>query len=335
MAGALSAGMAATQQIQPTGGAPIARAAPTTPAVPSPAASTATGTGYTAPPTPTMPTVSASTGGTAASMGTGVSANASNTVLGGNANEMTADSAANLSAITEANNPYMQLARQSGQNTAAARGLGNSSVAAGSSEAAATAAAAPLAEQNASEVTQAALQNSQLQTQASEFTASQEQQAAAQNAQLEQQQSQFGAGQTQAAATTTAQITAAAKEQTQNIQATLENTGLQGLNADTLAKIQGSVSLGIAAQQSTNSLLTAASNGINAVLSNANIAQPAALAAVTAIKNNLIAGLAVSNIIQGGTPTSDPWGANTAENATPTNMGSIGPNGGYVPPKKP
>lgn len=59
-----------------------------------------------------------------------------------------------LNAITAADSGYMQLARTSGLQTANKRGLLNSSLAAGASQAAAIAAAAPLAQQNAGQAAQ-------------------------------------------------------------------------------------------------------------------------------------------------------------------------------------
>jgi hypothetical protein len=56
-----------------------------------------------------------------------------------------------MNAITNADSGYMQLARTSGLQTAAKRGLLNSSMAAGASQAAAIAAAAPLAQQEAAQ----------------------------------------------------------------------------------------------------------------------------------------------------------------------------------------
>lgn len=59
-----------------------------------------------------------------------------------------------LNDITSQNSDYMQLARTSGLQTANKRGLLNTSIAAGASQAAAIAAAAPLAAQNASQAAQ-------------------------------------------------------------------------------------------------------------------------------------------------------------------------------------
>lgn len=61
------------------------------------------------------------------------------------------DVVSQLNAITAADSGYMQLARTSGLQTANKRGLLNTSIAAGASQAAALAAAAPLASQNASQ----------------------------------------------------------------------------------------------------------------------------------------------------------------------------------------
>ena len=94
------------------------------------------------------------------------------------------NAASQLDSITSANSPYIQLAEQQGLLSAASRGLENSSIGAGASEAAAVAAAAPLAEQNASEASQGALQNSQLNTAVSEQNAQLGTQVSEQNAQL-------------------------------------------------------------------------------------------------------------------------------------------------------
>ena len=305
-----------TQAITPTGApGPAGSTASNRATSPTPTTPTTTIPTVAAPAAPTMPTITASTGGTAANMGTGVTATANNAQLTGGMNDQTTNAATNINAIAQSNSPLMQQAQGQANAFSAGRGLLNSSIGAGNSESAMLTAATPLAEQNASTAAGASMQNAQLQTQAGEFSASQQQQAAAQNASLAQQQAQFGAGQTQAAATTNAQMTAAAAEQTQSIQATLANTQQQGLDANTLATIQGNVSLGIAGQQSTNALLAAASNGINAVVSNPNMSAGAAQTAIAAIKANLGAGLAVTNIIQGGTPTSDPWNTTTYEGA--------------------
>lgn len=61
------------------------------------------------------------------------------------------DVISSLNAITAADSGYMQLARTSGLSTAHKRGLLNTSIAAGTSQAAAISAAAPLAMQNASQ----------------------------------------------------------------------------------------------------------------------------------------------------------------------------------------
>jgi len=287
-------------------------------------------------PIPTQPNLSSympaavtpgtATAGTAAASTTGAAptASASNvgnlaSITGGqiNPNDST-NAASQLDAITASNSPYIQAAKQSGMLTAASRGLTNSSISAGAAENAAVQAAAPLAEQNASEATGAAMQNSQLNTQANEFNASEQNANQQLNAQLQTQTNQFNTqNQTQNSQFNTAAQTAA-KEQTQSIQATLNQTGLQGLNAETLAAIQGSVTLGVSAQQSVNSLLTSAQSGINAVLANNNISAQTAKYAISAITTNLTNNLAISNIINGGSAGTNPWAAVPAAPATPT-----------------
>lgn len=59
-----------------------------------------------------------------------------------------------LNGLLASDSPYMQLARAAGERSAARRGLQNSSIAAGSSEASAIAAAAPIASQDASQIHQ-------------------------------------------------------------------------------------------------------------------------------------------------------------------------------------
>jgi hypothetical protein len=214
-------------------------------------------------------------------------------------------------------------------NTAASRGLLNSSIAAGSAENAAVQAAAPLAEQNAAAATGAEMQNSQLLTQASEFNTSEAVANQQLNAQLATQTSQFNAGNETQVSQANAAMKTQADETLQQIQGSLANTGLQGLNAEELATIQGNVSLGIEGQQSVNSLLTSAQSGINAILANNNISQAQATTAITALKANLTNNLAITNLVQGGTPTSDPW-APTTPTPTGTQI-ATGPGGRPIP----
>ena len=62
----------------------------------------------------------------------------------------TTNTSDNLNQLTNSDSLYMQQARQSGKNTAASRGLINSSIAAGAAEQAAISAAAPIAQADAS-----------------------------------------------------------------------------------------------------------------------------------------------------------------------------------------
>ena len=149
-----------------------------------------TNAGITTPGTPSLQslmttpqtagTFAASNGGTATPIGATPTASASlanpmAAITNGQINPQDATNAASqIDAITNANSPYIQQAEQQGLLSAASRGLENSSIGAGASEAAAVSAAAPLAEQNAGEASQGLLQNAQLATQANEFNASQQ-----------------------------------------------------------------------------------------------------------------------------------------------------------------
>jgi hypothetical protein len=122
------------------------------------------------------------------------------------------NAASQLDSITSANSPYIQLAEQQGLLSAAGRGLENSSIGAGAAEAAAVAAAAPLAEQNASEASQGQLQNSQLNTAVSEQNAQLGTDVSLQNANLGTQVSEANAGAANTAALQNSQLGTQASE---------------------------------------------------------------------------------------------------------------------------
>jgi hypothetical protein len=105
-------------------------------------------------------------------------ATASGTVTEGQAESMTADerqmasgadAAGQMNRITSEASPMMRQARQEGMLAAAKRGLGNSSIAAGSAQAAATKAALPLAQQTAANEQQQAIANQAAANRASEM----------------------------------------------------------------------------------------------------------------------------------------------------------------------
>jgi len=82
-----------------------------------------------------------------------------------------ADAAGQMNRITSEASPMMRQARQEGMLAAAKRGLGNSSIAAGSAQAAATKAALPLAQQTAANEQQQAIANQAAANRAEEFSA--------------------------------------------------------------------------------------------------------------------------------------------------------------------
>lgn len=275
-----------TPQPQPTQTAPTTRI-PTTPSTSTPSASSG---GQGAPPPTTLPplntlyptspdasTIDASNA-TASTTGAAPTANAQGataaTITNGQINPNDATNAASqLDAITKANSPYIQLAKQQGLLSAASRGLENSSIGAGASEAAAVQAAAPLAQENAGAATQAGLQTSQLETQANEFNASQQNQNQQLNAQLNTQTNQFNASQQQAAAATNAAAINSIKQQTEQIIGQMNQQFLSGTQAQQLAQIQGKWGALMSQNQTAASLMQTMLTGINSALANKDIPQ--------------------------------------------------------------
>jgi hypothetical protein len=256
--------------------------------------------------TQTAGTFAASNGGTATPIGTTPTATASlaGTMAGitnGQINPQDSTNAASqIDAITNANSPYIQQAEQQGLLSAASRGLENSSIGAGSAEAAAVAAAAPLATQNAGEASQGMLQNAQLATQANEFNASQQNANQQLEAQLGTQESQFNASQTQSAAATNTAAQNAMTAQAQTLDEQLTQQYLSGSQAQSLAGIQGQYNELIASNSSASSMFTSTMNGISAMMSNQNIAAGTVADNVANDMTLLQSGLGIINSLNGG-----------------------------------
>jgi hypothetical protein len=292
-----------------------------------PNASTGTSANLTVPPlgdalTPKMPAVAAdravgSSVGTsyAAPVGTLTQANSQNTSAAGltngkmDPNDPT-NSASQLDAITSQNSPYIQLAEQQGLLTAASRGLENSSLGAGAAQAAATAAAAPLAQQNASEAATAANQNAQLGTQASEFNSSQD--AAAKelqaqlgtsvsqsNAQMQTANMEFNAQATNSANAANAAATNTMAAQTAALTEDMNKQDLSGTQAARLADIQAQSSQLIASNQSAASLYSTYMSAMSATMANKDIAPGRVADSMTAMQSMLQSGLGVIDQMQG------------------------------------
>lgn len=151
------------------------------------------------------------------------------------------NSASQLDMILGSNSPYIQLAEQQGLISAAGRGLENSSIAAGAAQAAATQAAAPLAEQNAGAATQAELQNKQLGTQVSEQNAQLGTQVAEQNAALGTQVSEQNAAEETNARLQNAQLGTQASEFNtgENVQQALQNAAERTQTSQLNAQLAG------------------------------------------------------------------------------------------------
>jgi|SRR5580700_703790 hypothetical protein len=290
------------------------------------ASPTTTASGITTPSAPSLQslmtapqtagTFAASAGGTATPIGTTPTATASlaGTMAGitnGQINPQdSTNSASQIDAITNANSPYIQQAEQQGLLSAASRGLENSSIGAGSAEAAAVSAAAPLAEENASEASQGMLQNAQLSTQANEFNASQQNANQQLTAQLGTQEEQFNASQTQSAAATNAAAQNAMTQQVMSLDEQISQQYLSGTQAQSLAGIQGQYNELIASNSSASSMFTSMMNGISAMMSNQNIAAGTVASNVANDMNLLQSGLGIINSLNGGSGANVP-GVNT------------------------
>lgn len=321
------------------------------PTTPSPTtATTTTGTSAATTGTPSLQslyttpgavsTFSASTG-TASTVGQTSTATANDVgnlaaISNGQINPNDATNAASqLDAITNSNSPYIQQAEQQGLLSAASRGLENSSIGAGAAESSAVAAAAPLAEQNASEASQGQLQNSQLNTQANEFNASEANANAQLNAQLQTQQTQFNASQQQAAAATNSAAQNAMTQQVQQLDEQISQQYLSGSQAQTLASIQGQYNELIASNTSAASMFTSMMNGISATMSNQNIAPDRVASTISADQSLLESGLGVIDALNGGSTNITSPEASSGDAIAAWGQGTGGGSTGVVQPITP
>lgn len=262
------------------------------------------------------PTATSSDAGTAQtgllSTAQAQNANAADITPAGQINPLDSTNAASqLDAITSANSPYIQQAEQQGLLTAASRGLENSSLGSGAAEAAAVQAAAPLAQQNASEAAAAGLQNSQLGTQASEFNSSEanansqlnaqlQTQTNQLNAQLAGQTSQFNASQAQAAEAANQSAENAAVENTEALNEQINQQYLSGTQAEDLASIQGQYNQLIATNQAASNLYQSYFSSIASTMANQNIDPTRVAETVQAQQAMLQSGLEVIDSLNGG-----------------------------------
>lgn len=309
-----------SQAAQATQTGPVVRPAPAPTAPATPTTTTASGgtsgpslqSLYTQPPTAgtfasslgTAATTGAAPLGTAANVGDLAGINSSG---GFNPGDST-NAAAQIDAITNADSPYIKQAKQQGFLSAAGRGLANSSLSSGASEAAAVAAAAPLAEQNATTAAGGKMQNSQLDTQANEFNASQENADRQLNAQLQTQQEQFNKSQEQSAAATNTAAKNAMTQQTMQLNEQINQQYLSGSQAQTLAGIQGKFNTLIQQNASAASMWTSMQNDIGAVMANKDIAPQRVADTISAMQSLLAGGLSVVDAINGGTTAAVPFG---------------------------
>jgi hypothetical protein len=292
-----------------------------------------------------MANVGSSTAASIGGLTTGSASNFNAAGLGGGQDSTNA--ATQLNNITSSNSPAMQLAAQQGYLSAAGRGLGNSSLASGASEAALVAGATPLAQQNAQEAEQAKAQNAQLDTQASEFNSAQQTAAQEQQASLNTQNSQFNVS-TQAAMqqfnaqnvttanATTAQAQNSMTQLAQQLTEQLKNTYTSGQQAQALANVQGQWSSLISSNSAAASLYGQMLSSIGTMMNNQNLTPEQASTGVTALITQMNSALTVMNEIQGGTnvagggtPTTAP-GASTGQ-TFPASGGKIPTLGAFGP----
>jgi hypothetical protein len=234
-----------------------------------------------------------------------------------------------LDAMTSQDSPEMQLASQQGLLTAGSRGLLNSSLASGASEASMAAAATPLAEQNASQAqtqdltnqaatntanitnaqlgTSTAMENAQNATSVNEANAAAANAASQTNAQMQTQNSQFNAGMKETVGATNA---AAANSESQAVMAansSLNNQYLAGTQAQSLAQIQGQYNQLISSNTAASSLYSSFFSSISSTMANSNITPQAMAAEVgtqqTLLSNGLAMIDAMNNITLPGSVT--------------------------------
>lgn len=209
-----------------------------------------------------------------------------------------ADVSTQLNKITSQDSPYIKQAQQQGMLAAARRGLQNSSIAAGNSEAAAVSAALPMAQQNASQEFQqgvnnqnatntAANLNAQLGTNVSEQNANAANTAAGLNAQLQtntsQQNAQLG---TQTSLANTQQANAM-RSQVLQANADFNKQYLVGQQSKDLATIQGQYQQLIATNDSAAKLFDSFYNSISAAMANNQIT-PDRLAQEISVAQNML-----------------------------------------------
>lgn len=235
-----------------------------------------------------------------------------------------------LNRITSQDSPYIKLARQSGMLAAARRGLGNSSIAAGNSEAAAVGAAMPAAQQNAGQEANQALTNqkasndasalnAQLGTETSVTNANNTTDVSKQNAQLKTQTSQFNSSQDFAAKMADAASANDMRKLVLSANADLNKQYLSGSQAKDLANINGEYQTLISRNTSAGQLYDSYFNAISSLMQNTSIDPSQMTTKIAALQLELESGLKVINATQGiDFSAYTPGGAKTPSGPGPT-----------------
>lgn len=235
------------------------------------------------------------------------------------------DVSTQLNNITSQDSPYIKLARQQGMLSAARRGLGNSSIAAGNSESAAVAAAMPAAQQNAGQEfaqsranqdasNAAAATNAELGTHVSETNASNQTDVSKQNAQLKTQTSQFNSSQDFAAKMANAASANDMRKLVLQQNADLNKQFLANSGAKDLATINGEFQTLISSNTAAGSLYDSYFNAISALMQNTSIDPGQMTTKLALLQSQLESGLKVIQSTQGidwsaytpGTPGGKP-----------------------------
>jgi len=196
--------------------------------------------------------------------------------------------------IMSESSPLMRLARNDGMLSAAKRGLGNSSIAAGASQAAASRAAVPLAQQNAAAEQKQDLTNQQYEQQTNQFNADAENKAAMMDADSQNKmQQQYDDTRSKADITDATEANKAAMQK-YSADAELNRTWLSGDISQSMAHIQGQYQELIAVNQSASAMYGSTLDGLADMWANSEVPLKQKNAYTTSMMNFLQNGLKVT-----------------------------------------
>lgn len=182
-----------------------------------------------------------------------------------------ANAATQATEIMSESSPLMRQARNEGMLSAAKRGLGNSSIAAGASQAAATKAAVPLAQQNAAAEQKQDLTNQQYEQQAEQVNVTEGNKAAMLDAtEQNKMQQQYDDTRAKADMTDATEYNKSVMQK-YSADAELNRTWLSGDISKTMAHIQGQYQELIAVNQSAASMFGSTLSGLADMWANSEV----------------------------------------------------------------